>query len=1375
MSSAQLASSFDPVDYFFDVKVDDPQATKTAYFDRELPTTGRDHLFNKLVTQYGPNANTIAAFNHWITYIMPKQVSSKIAVDHTGIYRFDNVRLRKPMYEGKPLFPNKARRCGLTYSGELIADVHKTRHPISHKLSAEEAKAISEIERDIVSKDRVLGLVPVMLGSVSCHLNGYTNEEKNAVFEDADDTFGYFIIKGSERLIMNQETLASSQQLSTEPEKDVIDTRVTSQGIMGSTVVSISTGTRWPTLKVAIYQSGLKGTSTQRFPIFVVFDVLFQLIDPETFGYESLDDILSSTKGSHPAAAAAATSSKRKTDEDESEDNEGGSSDEDEEEELREVQSRRGDTTQTTAQKRVMIVNECTRMISMFVPPEYADRVKSFLTASLSKYLAIPAPIENMIQKKIQGSSLEAISQAAFSTSARRAAIAAIAAGWRGGDDAVGSSDKQSEAYLSALAASEAANLLAVGVNTAPTKERMRKILEELFSDLFTGVSLKDKPLHLARLIAQHVLTSIGFRPLDDRDSWENKRIKLPADSISQLFNGIFRMSVNRGGILSVDPALTDIFVSSFGPGNWNGRENVVHMVKRDTQMALASQIGRINTQVARQSKQLSLRLLQPSQLGVVCVAETPGGAACGLTKNGSNTLWVSLRRDHTKYIDEILTPCFKKVYSMQAASYDSKSRPHVVSVDNIIYGWCDGPSFVKVLRKATKTNLDFFDVCVFFNPKDRALDVFTTGSRPSRPLFVVDEEIGGLVIERGLPKGSFEWTIPSLIEKGAIEFVHSAEQRFYRVCELPENLPSVLKEREETRRDALARGGVKTLSKIEFLDLYCEIDPQSMFGIAAALMPKPETCQGPRVTYQAGMVTQSLGLYHDSYFNRFDTTIKRIETSRPTFEARMARNVGINRAPTGRMFMVAFVALANNGEDGLIFQAESLERIRMTKYMTHRAFAKSGTIDFNPANAPVGTVVEKFERPDEASESAAGTQRYGLYKAIMADGMPRLGAEILKGDCIIGRKRIMVMPDGTISTTNASIFAGVGDEGTVDRVDVSVGPSGTLIARVRVRQTRPVIAGDKMEARYSQKGTISTTRSSISATTAGRPSDDERAKSLLEGGVAGISSLKDAVVAENSKVAAIEETEAEIAGVRFAKDLPRVASGPHKGLTPDILVNTHAMPSRMTIGMLYEMLASKVSLYTGERVDATAFRAVTHVDIQRLRDTLSDEGCNPDGYETMEHGDGTPFMDGVKVFIAPCYYQFLRHTVSDKIQYRSEGNVMQLTQQPVHGRAKEGGLRLGEMEKSAMCSWGASELVRERLMRASDSFSLEICASCGTPARTNHLLGTISCRVCPPEKASFGIVETPFIHVLISRMVNSLGIQPRLVNLTKSHKIPDV
>ena len=199
-------------------------------------------------------------------------------------------------------------------------------------------------------------------------------------------------------------------------------------------------------------------------------------------------------------------------------------------------------------------------------------------------------------------------------------------------------------------------------------------------------------------------------------------------------------------------------------------------------------------------------------------------------------------------------------------------------------------------------------------------------------------------------------------------------------------------------------------------------------------------------------------------------------------------------------------------------------------------------------------------------------------------------------------------------------------------------------------------------------------------------------------------------------------------------EDMPFVG---RTGIRPDIIINPHAFPSRMTIGMLVESLASKAGALDGKFVDATPFAASSGGDdyetpSQLFGEALTAHGFSRHGGETMISGtSGTELK--VDIFIGPVYYQRLRHQVSDKFQVRSVGPVNQLTHQPIKGRKMGGGIRFGEMERDALLAHGAAYLLQDRLHLCSDRHVTDVCTRCGgmLAVMTRAGANRPACRVC--------------------------------------------
>lgn len=226
--------------------------------------------------------------------------------------------------------------------------------------------------------------------------------------------------------------------------------------------------------------------------------------------------------------------------------------------------------------------------------------------------------------------------------------------------------------------------------------------------------------------------------------------------------------------------------------------------------------------------------------------------------------------------------------------------------------------------------------------------------------------------------------------------------------------------------------------------------------------------------------------------------------------------------------------------------------------------------------------------------------------------------------------------------------------------------------------------------------------------------------------------------------------------GMTFRQeDMPFTADG----ISPDIIINPHAIPSRMTIGHLIECLLGKVSAFTGDEGDATPF---TDVTVEAISETLAKCGYQQRGFEVLYNGQTGQKMKA-NIFVGPTYYQRLKHMVDDKIHARARGPVQILTRQPVEGRARDGGLRFGEMERDCMISHGAAMFLRERLFDVSDAFQVHVCDICGLMCNADLTKNVFECRACR-NRTQISQVQMPYASKLLFQELMSMNIAPRLV-----------
>ena len=276
--------------------------------------------------------------------------------------------------------------------------------------------------------------------------------------------------------------------------------------------------------------------------------------------------------------------------------------------------------------------------------------------------------------------------------------------------------------------------------------------------------------------------------------------------------------------------------------------------------------------------------------------------------------------------------------------------------------------------------------------------------------------------------------------------------------------------------------------------------------------------------------------------------------------------------------------------------------------------------------------------------------------------------------------------------------------DGVVDATILFQNANGGQTAKTRIREQRIPQIGDKFSSRHGQKGTI---------------------------------------------------------GMLYnQEDLPFT----EEGIVPDLIVNPHAIPSRMTIGHVFECVASKLAALLGTRVDATAF---SHDPVSTVCSMLKKAGYSEDGKEVMYHPHTGKRLKG-RVFIGPTFYQRLKHMVEDKIHARAKGKIVGLTRQPVDGRANGGGLRWGEMERDCGVAHGASAVLRERMMISSDAYDAPICEHCGLIGTVvTNPYGETSCMSC--NSTNVHKIKMPYAGKLLMQELMSMGIDPQIV-LKKSN-----
>lgn len=883
----------------------------------------------------------------------------------------------------------------------------------------------------------------------------------------------------------------------------------------------------------------------------------------------------------------------------------------------------------------------------------------------------------------------------------------------------------------------------------------IKGFLDELFPQIEADNPVKKYEM-LAMMMARFLEVLSGLRKADDRDNWGNKRLETAAIAMERLFNCAFDQSMKAtqksldDKQLTKETALkafthqniiTDNFTSSFNSNNWGCKgsyykENITDILKRDNIIASYSHVRRVNTPTSRKAKQPTIRLVPMSSLGYICPIETPEGENLGIVKNLATGCYISIARDEVP-IRQAIEPYISSEYKDAI----KENRNTKCLLNGRLLGWCNGPELTAFAVSRRRQGAFPRDTCITYNDGDDILYIYCDGSRPVRPLLIVDDGktvltkkdgtrvqgvAGKLVIDE---LDMWDAPFPDLLSSGCVEYIDAFEQEYIKLAATLDMLNSIEGSIAYTERNlaevrdnlARARAGEVVMKRviignedktspqpytIEELEehemqlvevlkglrkkrpyTHCELDPQSIISVAASTIPKLEHNQSPRNVYQCTMAKQALGIPGSNYQNRFDTTTKMLAApSKPLFAPQIDAEIGLGDLPVGQNTIIAIKTHKGfNQEDSFVANEAAIQRglFRMIKYIVKKTTLKQ-----------TGGIKEFFEIPKINAHDG------DRYANLLEDGTPRVGAVLRQNDAVIG-KSVQIIGDNT--KQNASIFVGLSEEGIVDRVLKTTTEEGWLTIKVRIRQVRKPEIGDKFAPRHAQKGTT------------GKNED--------------------------------------------ANEMPFIESGPNEGLTPSLIINPHSIPSRMTISMLIELVQSKICAMTGKRFNATAFR---NVSIDQIMATLRQYGFNQYSNEVLVSGQ-TGKRIKTEIFMGPVYYQALRHHVKDKIQMRSRGAVNPTTHQPVGGRIRRGGLRFGEMERDSLISHGASALLRERLNDVSDAYRAVFCKTCGTIAITDVDNKIYRCRFCGP-RAEFGIVVIPYAAKLLLHLLWGANFNLRLI-----------
>ena len=902
----------------------------------------------------------------------------------------------------------------------------------------------------------------------------------------------------------------------------------------------------------------------------------------------------------------------------------------------------------------------------------------------------------------------------------------------------------------------------AAGQQKEYREARIQNLLDkELLPHLGSSEDNREKKaIFLGRIVRQVLEMAITDRDPNDKDHYANKRVRLAGDLIEDLYRVSMQQLArdlkyqlerhhNRKRELRINACLrpdvlTQKIMHALATGNWvGGRSGVSQLLDRTTYLAALSHMRRVTSPLVRSQPHFEARDLHPTHWGRLCPNETPEGQNCGLVKNAAQMIDVS---------EEVAEADVKEL--LREAGVDSSpagwaegSRIHV---NGDIFGLHKNPTkLVNQFKRRRRQGRIRSEVSIRHDSENRDVFINTDRGRILRPLLVLEDGDLNLSKESLENIRSGEWTFNDLVSNGVVEWVDAEEEEDLLVAPRPFDLPMSSPENNRPINPANVEWLNLGEEQISHADLrvevhmpngesvfeefsvplnyyqedidalrrkqkrknlilvytHVEIDPQLILGVCASLVPYPEHNSTPRVTGGTAMVKQSLGLPSANYRLRPDTRMHVMHYPQQSIVGtRAMKTTNFAQRPGGQNFVVAILSHHGyNMQDAVVINRAAVERS-----LGRSSFIRT----YNAENKRFpGGQEERIEIPGTGLDEIKGLKSWESYTHLERDGLPTpetfLSSVGGESSVLVGKTsppRFLEEAHGHFlqaqERRESAMMVRHGESGWVDNVYVTESLDSTLLCRITVRSEKIPEIGDKFASRHGQKGII------------GRLVDEQ--------------------------------------------DMPFTVDG----VVPDLIINPHAIPSRMTVAHVLEMVGGKVGAMEGRHIDGTAFSGEKE---DSLRAGLLRNGFAHTGRESMMSGETGEAYEA-EIFAGVIYYQRLHHLVSSKLHARSRGRVQILTRQPTEGRARQGGLRFGEMERDCLIAHGASMVIKDRLLDESDGWPLQVCnnSGCGHIAYYDWKRRTPVCPICG-DRADVHTVQTSYAFKLLLDEMKSLGVAMRL------------
>ena len=826
------------------------------------------------------------------------------------------------------------------------------------------------------------------------------------------------------------------------------------------------------------------------------------------------------------------------------------------------------------------------------------------------------------------------------------------------------------------------------------------EILSDYFLPHIGEVNFTEKAYYLGNMIFRLLSVYHGLDQPTDRDNYKYKRVELVGSLLYDLFREHYNMQhksiqqllesrlyFNKSIYENDLPALLktfndeefrkrkilttieDGFRKAF-KGNWGAtahtkRIGVVQDLNRLSFNSSLNHLRKTNLPLDASAKVVGPRVLHSSQWGFIDPIDTPDGGNIGLHKSLAISTYVTLGNNAKR---EHMVNWLREKISMK---FVEECSPMMLSVMTkvMLNGYWAGSIFdpfdcVTKMKLFRRNALLPIYTSITFDIKLNAIFIYTDGGRLCRPIFYRDEETDKLSFDtpeimKQIKDGNYSWNdlITGFNEK-RIENFNPNENKIYELQELYKNVSS-----EKNLKKAV----------IDYID--------SSESENALISINQEEYSKKKYTH--------LEIHESLIFGTLCNLINFPENNPPTrnsFSCGQSKQACSLYHTNYQMRMDKTAVVLNNGQVPLV-KSRFLDYINkeenpygenvIVAIMCYTGYNVEDAVLLNEGSLKRGmfntTYYSTYEAHEESSKNidtvsdlrflniemdstVIGTKSGYDYSKLDKFGIIKEGTEINDKTVLIGLASSS--SDNKNKKIDNSKTTKKGQLGIVDKTFITEGEEGQRIAKVRIREQRIPTLGDKFASRAGQKGTVGL------------------------------------VVPEMD--------------MPFTKD----------GIRPDIIINPHALPSRMTIGQLVECLLGKTCAMFGGFGDCTAF-INKGSKIKVFGELLLHQGYHSSGNEILYNGMSGEQLES-EIFIGPTYYMRLKHMVKDKINYRALGPRTALTKQPVSGRANDGGLRIGEMERDSVISHGITNFLTESMMERGDKYYIAVCNVTGVLAIYN-------------------------------------------------------